>query len=363
MKRIKILDSLRGVASFIVLFHHVYTRLPESFASFPISVKKLFNIVSDLNVEAVIFFFILSGFSIRLSLRNNLEMTKQNLNDYLYRRFKRILPLYFLALILTFIVGIILHQTSTSDFSFQNLFGNIFFLQISKSYKGYWFSPYGNNGVLWSLPFEMFYYLFFPVFIFMLNKIFRGKIFERNFFIVSLVISFLISVAATGINKYFFFPYIAYATLFYCWYIGFFIAHLFMNNSIKAGVNFLATCVLCILFLIAYKFTYSSNFMKLFAGSFISCLMYFILILLNTSMRKIFFVPEKVINFIFYKIGKGSYALYLLHYPIVLLLMYFNVTNLLIVSIIFLLVILISTYLEEWLVKKKFLFFKINYLH
>ena len=363
MKRIKILDSLRGLAAFIVVFHHIYTRLPHLFESFHPYLNKVFNIVSELNVEAVIFFFILSGFSIRLSLRNDIVMKKENINEYLYRRFKRILPLYFITLIVTFLVGFTINQTHTTDFSIKNLIGNIFFLQISKSYEGYWFAPYGNNGPLWSLPFEMFYYLFFPLFFIFLKKAFSGRIFGNKFIEFGLIVSLLISLVATVLNKYFFFPYIAYSTLFYCWYVGFFIAHIYMKNEIKLYINFFIVITIGILLFVLYKFTLAATLMNLFVGGAIAFLIYLTLLLTKTPFRKVLSIIESIFNFLFYKVGKGSYALYLLHYPILLLVIqYKEKINLFFVGIIFIVIAILCRYIEEELEKRKFLFFKIKYL-
>lgn len=362
MKRIKILDSLRGLAAFVVVFHHVYTRLPHLFISFHSYLNKVFNIVSELNVEAVIFFFILSGFSIRLSLRNDIVMKKENINEYLYRRFKRILPLYFITLIITFLVGFIINQTHITDFSIKNLIGNIFFLQISKSYEGYWFAPYGNNGPLWSLPFEMFYYLFFPLFFIFLNKVFSGRIFGNKFIEIGLIISLLISLVSTVLNKYFFFPYIAYSTLFYSWYVGFFIAHIYMKKEIKLDINFFIVIIIGILLLVLYKFTLAATLMKLFLGGATAILIYITLLLTKTPLKKVLSIIESIFNFLFYKVGKGSYALYLLHYPILLLIMHYKEKiNLFFVCLIFMILAIMCRYIEEELVKRKFLFFKIKY--
>src|SRR5258708_4374619 len=132
MKRIKILDSCRGLAALIVVFHHLYTRFGYLYPQEnSMAIHGVLNFISQLNGEAVLFFFILSGFSIRLSLRKGLPVRKESLNEYLYRRFKRILPLYFLALLVTFIAGLIIHQTFKPDYSIRNLIGNLFFLCYS----------------------------------------------------------------------------------------------------------------------------------------------------------------------------------------------------------------------------------------
>ena len=51
-------------------------------------------------------FFILSGFSIRLSVEKLDIGTKHGLMEYCYRRLRRILPLYWLALAISGAVGL-----------------------------------------------------------------------------------------------------------------------------------------------------------------------------------------------------------------------------------------------------------------
>src|SRR5438874_13329861 len=102
MQRIKLLDSLRGFAAFLVVFHHAYTRFSYLyFSSEPVLLHHVLSFISDLNVEAVLLFFVLSGFSIRLSLQKGLPISKNFFNEYVYRRLKRILPLYYVAIIFT----------------------------------------------------------------------------------------------------------------------------------------------------------------------------------------------------------------------------------------------------------------------
>src|SRR5258708_16278348 len=129
MKRIKVLDSCRGLAALIVVFHHLYTRFGYLYPQEnSMAIHGVLNFISQLNGEAVLFFFILSGFSIRLSLRKGLPTRKESLNEYLYWRFKRILPLYFLSLLFTFISGFIVQQTFILYYFFRTITSNLFFL-------------------------------------------------------------------------------------------------------------------------------------------------------------------------------------------------------------------------------------------
>lgn len=363
MPRIKILDSFRGLAAFLVVFHHVYTRFyylydVKHFAS----VHNIFHFISELNREAVLFFFILSGFSIRLSLRNGMPVTKPLLNDYLFRRFNRILPLYLIAIALTALTGVIIEQLNTKDFSLPNLFGNLLFLQISTSYKGYWFSPYGNNGPLWSLSFEMFYYLFFPVFIFGMMKLFKANFTSSKADLFILSIAFLLSLVCIVINKIFFFPYIAFATLFYVWYSGFFIGNLFMKKQLYFNRSLYLLVGIMFITASLQLFFSSASVQMLFFGSVISSVFYSLYLLRRILPVNIYWRMEGFFNFFFYKIGRGSYALYLFHYPLILIFLHYKVNSMLIVILSMIVLTVLCIIVEEYFVKKRFSFLRISYL-
>ena len=343
----------------MVLFHHVFTRFPHLFSGkFPAWLLAFFQFISDLNVEAVMLFFFLSGFCIYLSLKNNMPVTKSSFNNYAYRRLKRILPLYYFAILFTFICGLLIHTVSTNDdFSFKTLLGNIFFLQSSKSYHGNWFAPYGDNGPFWSLSFEMFYYFFLPVFLLFILKLNRSATLTVRINRTALVASFFISLICTLINKYFFVPYIAFATLFYIWYSGFFVAALYVEQK-KQNADILLLLLLAFFSGITWYIKPTATLYKLFFGAGMSVGIY-LFYLLRKKLPHVFVTRSEMgFNFLFYKIGTGSYALYLLHYPLVMVLKQTQLSLFQLVVAIILLIIF-CIFLERYFVSKKWLFLKL----
>lgn len=364
MNRIKILDSMRGMAASIVVFHHVFTRFPYLYqGQESTAFIRILRFISELNVEAVLFFFILSGFSIRLSLRKGLPLTKEILNEYLYRRFKRILPLYYFAIFFTLLSGFLTHTVSSNeDFNLKNLLGNLLFLQSSKSYKGNWFAPYGDNGPLWSLSFEMFYYLLFPVFMFLMLKLFRISRFSEKTNCFLLASTFLLSLVCTMINTRIFFPYIAFGALFYVWYCGFFLADLHSGGKVALDLNFVVCVSLMILSGLLLHLKYSATLYKLFAGATMTA-SFFVIYLVRTKYRVLFQkYLERAFNFFFTAIGKGSYALYLLHYPVLMIIKHYYQVNLLQMIFLMGLVCLFSIWIELNFVKMKLLVLKVRYI-
>ncbi len=364
MQRIKILDSCRGLAALIVVFHHVYTRFQNLFANkFTGWFQNILQFISDMNEQAVLFFFFLSGFSICLSVRNGLPVSKNTFNDYTYRRLKRILPPYYFAIAFTFFCGLLINAiTANDDFNLKTLLGNIFFLQSSKSYKGNWFAPYGDNGPLWSLSFEMFYYFLLPVFLLLVFKCCKTNKLTAPINRIALIASFTISVICVLLNKFFFFPYIAFAALFFVWYAGYFVAIVYLQKNIALDKNFFLVLLITIVLFVMNYVSPSATLNKLFFGAAIATV-FFILYFLRKKLR----VPlltniESGFNFFFYAAGTGSYVLYLLHYPLLMVLR--KQENLALWQLLGAVILFnfFCIWLERFFVRKKWLFLRMQYL-
>ncbi len=158
-------DAARGLAAGIVLIHHLTAFFPGAFETVlgrDTPAAHALSFLSDLNTEAVMLFFVVSGFCIRSSSRKADFLRRADVFHYGWRRFARIVPLYWFALAFTGAVGAILALTADHAFSLETLLGNLAFLQSSESARGSWFVPYGQNGPLWSISYEAFYYVLFP---------------------------------------------------------------------------------------------------------------------------------------------------------------------------------------------------------
>ena len=151
------LDAIRGFAAFYVFLTHFVLIL--KFIPYPI--KILFNF----GQEAVIVFFLLSGFVIYLSVYQKPYLT---FKYYFIRRFSRI---YF-PLLFSFAISIIIFYFNgdlDKSFSWTELAGNLLMLQdFSEVKPGSWLKPFLDNLPLWSLGYECWFYLiFFPVYSFL----------------------------------------------------------------------------------------------------------------------------------------------------------------------------------------------------
>lgn len=309
--RLKILDSIRGIAALVVLYHHIFKLNTETFKGFLSSdMYEIFHFISDLNHEAVLLFFIISGFSIGLSTFKRPLTNKTTVNGYLYRRFKRILPIYWMAILLSLSVGIVLNITYLDDFSVRNFLGNLLFLQTSSSIPESWVVPYGLNGPLWSLSFEMFFYLLFPL-VYFINQKYLSR---TGLFIKYMGLVCIVLVGIVINKKIVFLPYFLFMAGFITWILGYISAQYFTFWK-KNNLFFLANLVLGLTVTMLSSQIPSDTIKVIAKGMLLNGLFYFAMLILDrVYIKKL----GSIINALFYKIGEGSYAIYALHYPILI---------------------------------------------
>lgn len=149
------LEALRGLAALYVFAGHLALErmTPKSdWAGF----------VFRFGQEAVMLFFILSGFVVYYSTQANIGITFSN---YFWRRFKRIFPIFWVAILLSYISQRLL-LGAVPNHEFKELIGNLCMLQDFRYAKpGVWFEPVFGNNPLWSLSYEWwFYMMFFPIY-------------------------------------------------------------------------------------------------------------------------------------------------------------------------------------------------------
>lgn len=153
-KKLEVLESMRGLAAlYVFLGHFLLERVlkKESHLGFFLRFGQ----------EAVMVFFILSGFVIYYSLQKHKDTS---FRTYLSRRLNRIYPIFILCLLLTYITEA-LSQHHLVSLKMPQLIGNMCMLQDNSFLKpGVWVDPYYENRALWSLSYEWwFYMMFYPV--------------------------------------------------------------------------------------------------------------------------------------------------------------------------------------------------------
>jgi peptidoglycan/LPS O-acetylase OafA/YrhL len=174
-----LLDFLRANAALLVVLAHSrpYYFLDIAYVDRPNEVLRLFYFVTGLGHEAVVVFFVLSGFLIGGSLTESMQRGSFELPRYLMARFVRIFIVYVPALMITqaiFLLGVLLLRDPgdvpswiAPMFSRQQLdLGGVSqAICFASGLQGFSCPSWEQNPVLWSLGFEWALYLIAPAII------------------------------------------------------------------------------------------------------------------------------------------------------------------------------------------------------
>lgn len=173
-KHAPFLDLLRAVAAFLVVIGHTRNLLFTSIADVdhPGLLTKGFWLVTVLEHEAVVIFFVLSGYLVGGTIVNSLRRQAFDLTSYLVARFARIYIVYAPALVVTALIfwcgGIFL--TDPGGDSVRPLFSEAQpdfgglrpALCHFAAVQGFLCTEWKQNPALWSLGYEWVLYLFAP---------------------------------------------------------------------------------------------------------------------------------------------------------------------------------------------------------
>jgi peptidoglycan/LPS O-acetylase OafA/YrhL len=206
------LELIRGLAClqvflshiFIVLMLHSQTKMGGSFWKLA---------VLDWSYQSVMVFFVLSGYVIALSQQRK----QQDFFSFMRSRFRRLEPLYLVALALSFGLETLFFQPPTYD----KLLGHLVFIQGSSLVH-----VFTTNAPLWSLGCEFFFYLTFA---FTIGR--SQKLLNIGWFVLGLgaIALNLAGISAPGLLGYF--QYIL--ALSPVWLLGTFL----VNRPLPAGGN------------------------------------------------------------------------------------------------------------------------------
>ena len=317
--RLTYLDAGRGLAALVVLEHHVMVfngpviaRLVggEGFA------LGVLEFISSLNFHAVMFFFFISGWSIFLSLARIEDANgRPSWTLYLWHRARRILPLFLLSLVWALLLSASTAEPDSSR-SFWNLIGNLLFLQTAKIARGGWFTPFAGNDPLWSLAYEVWYYLGLPAF---QTLIFARLADPRRRIDVCLLGAVAVGIAAIGLNWLLPNPFLLFAALWPVWLAGYVYGAGFSSREYSRRAALLIGAVALSLFVFA-KLINSGSLMALRDGFLVAAAVvalvatfgYFSWVRALLAARPVR-GPADLLAYV----GLGSYTIYILHYPLV----------------------------------------------
>jgi len=178
--RLDKLDLVRGVAALAVLLGHLraFLFVEHSVVTGRNALTDIFYALTGFGHQAVVIFFVLSGFLIGGAVHERFATNRWSFGDYALRRMTRLWLVLLPALALTLgwdMAGEALSGGAGYDGRYYErnhsgpstaepathglpvLLGNVFFLQTIVT------PTYGTNGPLWSLANEFWYYLMFPL--------------------------------------------------------------------------------------------------------------------------------------------------------------------------------------------------------
>jgi peptidoglycan/LPS O-acetylase OafA/YrhL len=290
------LEAVRGLAA-------AYVFLAHSVPDFLLPRAHPLCQVLRFGQEAVMVFFILSGFVIEHSFAQN---PRQGFGYYFLRRFTRIYPIFLLALGLAFL----LPSGGPETTSGRVLLGNLLMLQdLDWAKPGVWFQPFGGNLPLWSLSYEWWFYMgFFLV---------RTRIAPRY---QTAVVSAVACVGAIGLlgapAQIFYF-----ATYFIAWWLGVELARLKALDwkpGRQFALNVAVLLALSAVFLTVTPLGLSSEVWKRYPGLVARHLAIAVTITAAALLwRRAGWRGFDLLVGPFGRIAGISYGLYVLHAPIV----------------------------------------------
>ena len=309
--RIEVIDLLRGLSCLGVLFYHVridlwigwwrITSYPQEYSSFEKAMAWLSTPTPFLGY-AILLFFLISGFCIHYP--NTLSDTKPCWKIYFKRRFWRIYPTYFIAILLTSAISYFCHMKwGDIDWNFERIFR---VATVSQNY------PPGNgqfltNPSLWTIPLEIEFYALYPLAFFCILKF--------GFFTL-LILSVGFSVLGIYLTKLGL-QWVSYTSLFLwpSWLLGAWIASLHRESKLSK-LKILPVFSMLILFLII---ALASRLQKWEEWTQYACWtgFYFALFLVFLRFEKsISRLRENLFLKSLAWLGKISFSLYLIHFPL-----------------------------------------------
>ena len=309
--RIPVIDFLRGLSCIGVLLYHVrvdlwigwwrITSYPQEYSSFSKAMAWL-SIPAPFMGYAVVLFFLISGFCIHYP--NTSGNARVSWKTYLIRRFWRIYPAYFAALLMSAGISYLcLILWGDKDWDVSKIF------RVATLTQNY---PPGNgqflsNPSLWTIPLEMEFYLLYPLaFLFLASN--------RNYILCFFAfgmcgLSILISYQG--------YQWLSFTALFLwpCWLLGALIAKLHRNHKLKQfNLGYLLSATgLSLGAALMSRYQHWETWTQYF--SWTAFYSFFFIFCLSHSGLLNRIIGNRLMKAVSW-IGKISFSLYLIHFPL-----------------------------------------------
>ena len=282
------LDGVRGLA--VLLVFHVHLFAPFGSSNYYLDSKFFISLVKTIQSghTGVDIFFILSGFFIYLSIKNN----RYTFFSFLFKRYTRLLPLSAFVLVYT-LLNVNSLTLVIDQLTLLNLFGKLSDL----------------NFVQWSLAYEVYFYILVGFFL-----ILFPKEFDRYQSIIAII--FILIVLSFFINVSFFEP-VRFSEFFIGVLIGKLKQEQKLNNIRFLRYNYLP--VLTFIFMIALSFSWGNDLVNFTANKSLNLIIFyisyafFVSLLLASILERNYF---SCTFFSFYPLrllGAISFSFYMVH--------------------------------------------------
>lgn len=306
------MDLLRGVAIFGVFLFHCFGatfgmfQLPWGDFFRSLDCSKSFLVLSPLSFGyyGVAVFFAVSGYCIHLS---HAKARNQSWGIFFNRRFFRIYPPYFIALLIFFFIWPIANFNFSDERAWQ-LFSHLFLVHNLDAR-----TLFGINPAFWTIALEVQLYAIYPLLLLFAKRFgWLAALLLAAFSEISIqsIVAFsLISNAALPPAALMYSPFAYWLS----WSLGAYLADCHLNGratffSKTSIYPFLALAILCPIVKATYPFAF-------LAFAFTAC------IFLDKFLTRLKELPESGtlawISKHFQKLGILSYSFYLLHQPFV----------------------------------------------
>lgn len=317
-KQLLWLDLLRGMAAFLVLIGHLrsITFVDFNQLEHPGIFTKSFYFITSLGHEAVMIFFVLSGFFIIKSIVETIGTGKWSWKNYAVNRLSRL----WVVLIPGLLLGMFWDNLGLHFFSDSYIYtgqietikywinpngklgadvfiGNLFFLQTV------FFPPFGSNGALWSLSNEFWYYAVFPLMYMFFTSLYTP--------IKRFIFAFVGASIMLLLNHYTFTPATHLTSYFFIWLMGG-ITFYFHKNHAGYFQNKLLAVVLLMIMMVVLFFISMKKYPLLFNDFSLGILCLLLVAFLANFEMKFHFL-KKVSAFL----SNISYTLYVVHLPFI----------------------------------------------
>ncbi|WP_252221729.1 MULTISPECIES: acyltransferase [unclassified Clostridium] len=302
LKRLSVLDSLRGLAAIgIAFFWHYQHFNPQN--GYPFSGKAYW--FYNYGWSLVDFFFVLSGFIFCYVYKKRIKNHELSFKKYAILRFSRLYPLLFITLIFVTTIQSLRMLLIHNFFVYPNNDVYHFLMNLFCIQSGWFESGFSFNGPTWSISCEIVAYVLFYIFIYKLHE-------NRKYIFAYIGMVFLgLFIVKTGINYPLFNGNME--RVFIGFFIGCFVYE--FNNFINVSKYKNKIILLCTAILLGVTIS-SSIWGNVILGNWTvvyTVLIYplIILVALNVSVVNSI-LSIRPISYL----GDLSYSIYLWHFPV-----------------------------------------------